>query len=190
MPDRTLEVFVGHRFTPEFNDDFRAAVNSALSSFKGPLEVLYADMMLVSGHILGQKIQPMIDDCFFCIFDISDVRKPNVFIELGYAYGRGKHVVLTSKGSAPSDLAGYDVLTYSSFKELEAKLKRYLPSIVAEALPTFAEPTGAIPPQVTTLLYSNWRNGSPTKKQAIYDVMERDEADRNLSLFVGGRLAG
>jgi len=92
----TLGVFIGHRFAPNYMDDFRDAINGGLAGIRG-LRPLYADMSLCNGHILKTKIQPMIDGSFFCLFDITEQDKPNVFIELGYAFGRGKHVVLTSR---------------------------------------------------------------------------------------------
>jgi hypothetical protein len=76
----------------------------------------------------------MIDDALFCIFDISEVDKPNVFIELGYAYGKNKYVVLTSKSQqSPTDLAGFVTIFYDSFSELGDKLLQYMPDYIQSA---------------------------------------------------------
>lgn len=126
-------VFVGHRFSREYMDDLRTALELAFRGY-GDTRIEYADLHLVQGHILKDKIQLLIEGAFLCIFDISDASRPNVFIELGYAYGRGKHVVLMSRTEAPADLAGYDVIVYGSFKELREKLSRYLPQIYMQTV--------------------------------------------------------
>lgn len=127
-------VFVGHRFTREFEDDFRRAIESAFEAHGERLEAKYADLELVAGHILTAKIEPMIDGAFFCIFDLSEGGTPNVFIEVGYALGQSKHIALTSRGSQlPSNIAGFDTLTYVTFAELSDKLSRYLPGVIRKA---------------------------------------------------------
>ncbi|HEX7999605.1 MAG TPA: hypothetical protein VF528_14555 [Pyrinomonadaceae bacterium] len=126
-------VFVGHRFTEEFTDDFRRAVNSAFEEYDSSLRVEYADKHHVKGHILTDNILPLIDDALLCVFDITEGRKPNVFIELGYAYGIGKYFVLTSKGKPPTNLAGFLLVKYSSFENLKLKLLGLLPEIVFKA---------------------------------------------------------
>lgn len=125
-------VFVGHRFTPDFLADFRRAIKSAFDAQGQGLRVEYADLHLVAGHIVIANIAPLIDGAFFCIFDISDETAPNVFLELGYAFGKGKYAILTSKGfHPPTNLGGFQVLTYSNFAELSDKLAGFLPGIIA-----------------------------------------------------------
>jgi len=127
-------VFVGHRYSAQFMRDFRKAVKFAFDSYSKKLKIKYADESSSMGHILDKHIQPMIDDALFCIFDISEVDKPNVFIELGYAYGKNKYVVLTSKSQqSPTDLAGFVTIFYDSFSELGDKLLQYMPDYIQSA---------------------------------------------------------
>ncbi|MCA1625883.1 MAG: nucleotide-binding protein [Acidobacteria bacterium] len=127
-------VFVGHRYSPLFMDSFRKAVKFAFESHREKLKIKYADERFSMGHILEKHIQPMIDDALFCVFDISEVDKPNVFIELGYAYGRNKYVVLTSMSKqTPTDLAGLVMIFYDSFSELEDKLLRHMSENIEKA---------------------------------------------------------
>jgi hypothetical protein len=118
MSKRIIPIFIGHRFNKSYYDDFRKAISEALNITnvsnpilkEMPLQPLYADVTYETGHILKDKIQPMIDESLFCIFDITEQSQPNVFIEVGYAYGKGKNVLLTSKTQPPSNLAGYDTI--------------------------------------------------------------------------------
>ncbi len=126
-------VFVGHRFNAEFICDFRRALNAAFEEYDNSLRVEYADEHHVRGHILTDNILPLIDKALFCVFDITEGRKPNVFIELGYAYGTGKYFVLTSKGKPPANLAGFLLINYSSFENLRVKLLSLLPEIIYNA---------------------------------------------------------
>jgi hypothetical protein len=183
MSSEQLSVFIGHRFVPSYMDDFRDAIKGALARFDA-LQPLYADTYLFNGHILREKIQPMIDRPFLCIFDLSEQDKPNVFIELGYAFGRDKHVVLTSRTEPPADLAGFDILRYQSFRELREKLSHYLPQVIGHVLPRFGEPDAELPPVVSKLLYKNWKAGNTTPKEQIY--AHTDEA--NLAAFIEGGL--
>ena len=128
-------VFVGHWYHQGLIDDFRGAIKSAFQTLQDELPVEYADSKLITGQILRFGIQPMIDEALFCIFDISEEGRPNVFLELGYAYGKSKHVVLTGSKlpEIASDILGYGIIKYSSFKELKNKLSDSLCQIISEA---------------------------------------------------------
>ncbi len=184
-PNKTLDLFVGHRFVPRYFNRFRRSIREALRQIDAPLRAVYADMGLTNGHLLRDKIQPMIDGSLFCLFDITEQDKPNVFIELGYAFGRGKHVVITSAADSPSDLAGLDMIRYQSFSNLRDQLATYLPQIVTAAFPTVANLVGELPPSVMRLLCENWRKGASTPKQAIYGSFpDRNSAEANIAVFV------
>lgn len=128
-------VFVGHWYNQQFMDDFRGAIESAFELLEEDLSVQYADSDVITGQILKFGIQPMIDDALFCVFDISEESRPNIFLELGYAYGKSKYVVLTG-GKLPekaSDIFGYAMIKYGSFKELRDRLSNILSKIIGEA---------------------------------------------------------
>lgn len=192
MPNRIIPVFVGHRFNKSYIDDFREAINEALKITNAsihiikemPLKPLYADITYETGHILKDKIQPMIDKSLFCIFDITEQNQPNVFIKVGYAYGKGKHVLLTGKTLPPSNLAGYDTIIYSSFKELSEKLATHLPPIVMKSIISKAKPEDTIPMPIVELIYGNWKSGKVTKKTEIYKLLPQSEADPMIQSFI------
>lgn len=179
----TTYVFAGHRFTKEYMDDFRGAIESAFREY-GDTRIEYADFHLVQGHILKDKIQPLIDGAFFCLFDISDASKPNVFIELGYAYGKGKRVVLTSRTEPPSDLAGYECIVYGSFKELREKLSRYLPQVYMQTI----KGRGIKPTELSIpFLDATYRDADPhreTVKSEVYASVSKTEADASIKHLV------
>lgn len=119
-----LTVFVGHIFDQASIDDLRTAIFNATRSTRW--KPIYADEKIVDGHILTEKIIPEIQQAAFCLFEISDKTRPNIFFELGIAKGMGKPCILLIKSGieVPSDLGGYDRLIYASYKELEEKLRK------------------------------------------------------------------
>jgi hypothetical protein len=74
--------------------------------------------------LLFAKVREGIDHAAACLFEISDNTRANVFLELGYAYGRGKRCVLICRrGTAiPTDLKGLELLEYESYKDLSQQL--------------------------------------------------------------------
>jgi hypothetical protein len=126
----TNKYFVAHVFDRECMDDLRSAIEAAFQETE--FVPYYAEQQLIDGHILADKIFPAIQSSLFGLFEISNQNKPNSFIELGYAKGKGKKcILLIKKGiEPPSDLAGFDRIIYSSYKDLTDSLKRYLPSIL------------------------------------------------------------
>ena len=117
-------VFVGHIFDQASIDDLRAVIASSAKATQW--KPMYADEKIVDGHILIDKIIPEIQLAEFCLFEISDRTRPNIFFELGIAKGMGKPCVLLIRSGidVPSDLGGYDRLIYGSYKELERKLHK------------------------------------------------------------------
>jgi hypothetical protein len=120
------KVFVGHAFTPEYLDDFRHAVNEALASID--MIACYADETIIDGHILADKIEPMILQSAFAIFDVSHANRPNVWTEYGWTRALRIPILLTVKQGValPSDIQGFDRIEYASFKTLGASLKQKL----------------------------------------------------------------
>lgn len=125
-------MFVAHVFNPQYMDDFRRSLKNVCD--KLGFEPVYADDKLVNGHILKDKIFPDIERADICIFEISEIQKPNVFIELGFAQGRNRPSVIIMRNGMipPSDLAGYDRVEYTSFVNLEEQLSKLLPTLKLE----------------------------------------------------------
>jgi hypothetical protein len=182
-------VFVGHRFSKQYSDDFREKINEAISSYSKALVPTYADDLLVTGHIFNDKIKPMIDESLLCIFDITEINKPNVFIEIGYAFGINKKVVLTSKKNPPSDLAGFDILKYDSFHDLKVKLLNYLPLILNEVIFNGKEPVFKLPPEASEVIWYNYNQGNETKKSELRNFFSNpSDLEKFISILVNTKL--
>ena len=106
--------------------DLRNAISSACE-YTG-LKPIYADEKTIDGHILDQKILPLINDCLFCLFEISNKNRPNVFLEYGYAKAKDKpcYLLIREGIKPPSDLEGYDRIQYGNFEELKKRLSKVL----------------------------------------------------------------
>ena len=114
--------FVAHEFSKQEMDDLRYAIETA---FEGTgLKAYYADLEMRQSHIL-EKIRDMILKTQFGIFDISNPKKPNVFLELGLAIGAEQpFYIICRKGTEiPADLAGLDRIEYESYLQLIESLK-------------------------------------------------------------------
>ncbi|HWM89644.1 MAG TPA: hypothetical protein VN493_02640 [Thermoanaerobaculia bacterium] len=144
-------LFVGHVFNREQMDDFREAVAKGIQMVGASL--WFADQHPGTGHIFD-KVKAGIDDAFACLFEISDHSRANVFIELGYAFGREKECILVSKVGTPvpADLAGLERIEYASYtdlaKQLSAKVGKMLGTPidkrVIRALVENLEPQGSV----------------------------------------------
>jgi len=161
-----FQYFVGHVFDRQSRDDLRQAIREGLSQFEGLLSAFYADDVYREGDIFLQKIMPAIDRSVFCIFDVSDVTRPNVFLELGYSFGRRKPTLLICKRgtSLPSDILGFDRLTWDSYKHLSEELSRLAPSLMSRAVAAIGAPIAKIPATVFRAIhkgasrYTSWRS--------------------------------
>lgn len=118
------QVFVGHEFTEGMVDDLRHAVDDALED--SGLSAYYADReLLPQGQIFLDKIIPRIHHSAFGIYDISNQKKPNVFLELGAGLARRKICIIICKRrmNIPNNLQGLDRIEYQSFEDLSNQLK-------------------------------------------------------------------
>lgn len=113
--------FVAHEFSRQEKDDLREAIEEA---FEGTgLNAYYADLEVRSSgtqkYIL-EKIRDMIFRTQFGIYDITNTKKPNVFLELGLAMAAEKPLyIICKKGTKiPADLQGLDRIEYESYKKL------------------------------------------------------------------------
>jgi len=134
MSEGEVHCFVGHVFSREQIDDLRRAIRESFEDYPS-LAPWFADDYYASGPILG-KIRGGIDNSLFCIFEVSHLSKPNVFIELGYAMAKDKTCILLVKDGqeVPSDLAGLDRIQYKSMAHLTQALKTYLPQVLGNAV--------------------------------------------------------
>jgi len=127
IDDASQHYFVAHEFSREKKDDLRKAIEEALVD--SGLTPYYADAELRQGHILMDKILPKIRHTRFGIYDISNPKKANVFLELGAAIAMGKpYFILCEAGTdIPADLQGLDRIEYQSYSDLTDQLKVKIP---------------------------------------------------------------
>lgn len=119
---REYDYFVAHQFSNEERDDLREAIEKAFK--RCGLNAYYADLEVRQTHIL-EKIRDRILRTQFGIYDITNTKKPNVFIELGIAIATGKpFYIICKKGTEiPADLQGLDRIEYTSYKNLTKEIK-------------------------------------------------------------------
>lgn len=94
-------------------------------------------------------IRSKIDEAFLIVADISEMSKPNVFIELGMAYIMRKRVVILCdrqryravhkdggyESRIPFDLEGKDVLFYDNEKDLKVGLGQFVADAISATQP-------------------------------------------------------
>ena len=129
-----LSCFVGHLFNRQQIDDLRPALRDGVANFDA-IELYFADEVVASGRLLD-KITQAIDRSFICIFDLSENKSPNVFLELGYALGKSKCCLLLLRSGSvlPADLEGHDRIEYESYTHLSQQLRQKLPSFLTARL--------------------------------------------------------
>lgn len=127
IDDASQHYFVAHEFSAEKRDDLRGAIEQALAD--SGLTPYYADVELRQGHIFMDKILPKIRHTRFGIYDISNPKKANVFLELGAAIATGKpyFIVCKTDTEIPADLQGLDRIEYQSYSDLTKQLKAKIP---------------------------------------------------------------
>lgn len=121
--------------------DYRETLGSAAN---GVVELVYADEVITSKHIL-EKITDLMTSADLCLFDLTSANA-NVALELGVAIGlKLNYRVLLDNTSASdvfSDMRGWDQLRYKDAAELRDKLDTLFRH---EA--TFRRPTARLTPE-------------------------------------------
>ncbi|MBI2436040.1 MAG: hypothetical protein HYV26_24550 [Candidatus Hydrogenedentes bacterium] len=109
---------------------FERRIRQALEKFG--IKVLQLNSSQESGAVWAALVTDAITKADFIVAELSD-RNPNVVYEIGYAHALGKHVFLFPRqdGRAlPSDLAGQQMLIYSSEQDLESLVQdKVLPQL-------------------------------------------------------------
>jgi len=128
------QYFVAHEFSKPSIIDLRRAIEEA---FEGTgLKPFYADLEVrpvgTKKYIL-EKIKEKILTTQFGIYDITNITKPNVFIELAFAMAIDKPLYIickineeTGKTEIPADLQGLDRIEYTAFGELTELIKKLI----------------------------------------------------------------
>jgi hypothetical protein len=94
----------------------------------------FADDYLQNGEP-DETLRRAIDRAVFCVFEISGFRRANVFLELGYALGRGRCPILLLRNGyrTPDHLSGHQMIVYSSTAKVRQALRQVhvFPQVVA-----------------------------------------------------------
>ncbi len=116
--------FVAMPFLPELEDTFHYGILAPVRA-RGLL-CERVDQAQFDGPII-QRIRDRIDSAQVVIADLSTAN-PNVYLEVGYAWGRGRPTILLVRdvNELRFDVASYRCLVYRSIRELETLLAKEL----------------------------------------------------------------
>jgi hypothetical protein len=122
-------VFVAMPFALEMDDVFHYGIQGAVNASGHLAE--RADLSAFTGDVM-EWVTSRISTADLVIADLSS-SNPNVYLEVGYAWGRRIPTVLLARenGDLKFDVRGQRCILYSSIKELEEKLTRELNSLSA-----------------------------------------------------------
>jgi hypothetical protein len=117
-------VFVAMPFAPEFDDRFHYGIQQAVNSAGYLCE--RADLATFTGDVIAW-VKERIDTANLLVADLSTAN-PNVYLEVGYAWGKGVPTVLLSANTADLlfDVKGQRCLMYKNIQALEQLLTREL----------------------------------------------------------------
>jgi hypothetical protein len=122
--DLKPRVFVAMPFADEMYDVFHYGIQGAVNSLGMLAE--RADTANFTGDVLSW-VQQRIGSAKLVVADLTG-SNPNVFLEVGYAWGRAVPTVLLSKNGSELkfDVKGQRCIEYSSIRDLEQKLSKEL----------------------------------------------------------------
>jgi len=114
-------------FAPEFDDCYHYGIQGAVNSCGYLCE--RADLSSFTGDVMD-FVKERISSSHFVIADLTSAN-PNVYLEVGYAWGQNKKTVLLIKDTKELkfDTRGQRCLPYTSIKDLETKLKTELDNL-------------------------------------------------------------
>jgi hypothetical protein len=125
-------VFVAMPFAPEFDDRFHYGIQQAVNTAGYLCE--RADLATFTGDVIAW-VKERIDTASLLVADLSTAN-PNVYLEVGYAWGKGIPAVLLAAESADLrfDVKGQRCLMYKSIRTLEELLTRELRNLRGNAV--------------------------------------------------------
>jgi hypothetical protein len=126
-------IFVAMPFAPEFDDHFHYGIQKAVNAAGFLCE--RADLAAFTGDVLGW-VRERIDTAYLLVADLSTAN-PNVYLEVGYAWGKGIRTVLVARDASDLrfDVKGQRCLLYNSIRKLEECLTRELQALVDTSRP-------------------------------------------------------
>ena len=121
-------VFIAMPFADAMSDVFHYGIQGAVNS--AGLLAERADLSAFTGDVM-EWVKTRISGASLVIADMTDAN-PNVYLEVGFAWGKGIPTVLLSKSSVDLkfDVRGQRCIIYSSIKDLEQKLTNELSALL------------------------------------------------------------
>ena len=126
--DAKPHVFVAMPFKSEMDDTYRYGIQGVIRDAGFVCE--RTDLSSFVGDVMDW-VQNRIETSSFLIADLTDAN-PNVYLEVGYAWGCGKPVVLLveSADHLQFDVRGQKCLVYKSIREVEELLSKELTNLL------------------------------------------------------------
>ncbi|QRN92957.1 hypothetical protein JRI60_27510 [Archangium violaceum] len=114
--------FVAMPFEPDLEDVYHYGIQGPVKS--AGLLCERVDQAVFEGAII-ERIKERIDTAKVVIADLS-MANPNVYLEVGYAWGRGRPTILLVRDvkELRFDVASYRCLVYKNIRDLESQLTR------------------------------------------------------------------
>ena len=115
-------------FADEMSDIFHYGIQGAVNA--AGLLAERADLSAFTGEVM-EWVRTRISGANLVVADLTNAN-PNVYLEVGYAWGKGVPTVLLVKSTADLkfDVRGQRCIVYSSIKDLEQKLSNELRELV------------------------------------------------------------
>jgi len=125
--DTKKRIFVAMPFSSDFDDCFHYGIQGAVNSMGYLCE--RSDLQSFTGDVM-EWVKNRIAAADFVIADLTTAN-PNVYLEVGYSWGKNKNVILLIKDTneLKFDTRGQRCLLYKSIKDLESKLKTELANL-------------------------------------------------------------
>ena len=130
--EKKPHVFVAMPFADEMNDIFHYGIQGAANA--AGLLCERADLSVFTGDVI-EWVKSRISSATLVVADLSSAN-PNVYLEVGYAWGRQVPTVLLAReiNDLKFDVKGQRCIMYKSIKELETELGRELVGLLGGGL--------------------------------------------------------
>jgi hypothetical protein len=120
-------IFVAMPFATEMDDVFHYGIQGAVNAAGFLCE--RADLSTFTGDVMAW-VRDRIESASLIIADLTDAN-PNVYLEVGFAWGRGRPTVLLVRNPTELkfDVKGQRCLVYKSIRDLEERLRGELANL-------------------------------------------------------------
>jgi hypothetical protein len=127
-------IFVAMPFADDYLDEWEIGIQEAVNSHNFLCERLDAAAEAYVGDVL-MRIKHRIDTCSLLIGVLTG-DNPNVYLEIGYAWGKGKPTILVVRDghNVKFDVRGQRYLKYHNIADLRKKMRQELTGLVSSGV--------------------------------------------------------